>query len=71
MEKRNRKITINLTEEQYQVLEWLAKNERRALSEICALILVDNSYLLFLERQPKGEMNQPYFIPTQPIPHKK
>ena len=64
MGKRTKKISINLTEEQYQLLEWLAQNERRSLSELASFILVDNAQLLFLEKQPKGEWSIPTFVPS-------
>ena len=64
MAKRTKKISVNLTEEQYAILDWLARHERRSVSELAALILVDNSQRLFEEKQPKGEWFIPTFIPT-------
>lgn len=63
MTKRTKKISVNITEEQYQTLEWLAIHERRSLSELAALILVDNSQRLFEQKQPQGEWEIPSFIP--------
>lgn len=65
MGKRTKKISVNITEEQYQIIDWLARQTRRSVSEIAALILVDNSQQLFNEMQPKGEWFIPQFIPTQ------
>ena len=65
MEKRTKKISVNLTEEQYNLIQWLATQERRTVSEIAFLILMDNAQQLFDERQPKGEWNIPQFVPSQ------
>ena len=65
MAKRVKKISINLTEEQYKIIEWLATQTRRSISEVSALILIDNSHQLFLEMQPNGQLYIPKFIPTQ------
>lgn len=64
MGKRTKKISVNITEEQYQIIDWLARQTRRSVSEIAALILVDNSQQLFNEMQPKGEWFIPQFIPS-------
>lgn len=63
MAKKTKKISINLTEEEYRVIELLSIRERRSISEISALILVDNSLLLFQQTQTIGEWNKPIFIP--------
>ena len=65
MAKRTKKISVNITEDEYKILEWLARHERRSVSELAALILVDNSQRLFEEKQPKGEWFIPIFVPTQ------
>ena len=54
--KKTQKISINLTQEQYDIVKALATMERRNISELCALIVVDNSQALFLEHQQRGEM---------------
>ena len=54
--KKTQKISINLTQEQYDIIKALATMERRNISELCALIVVDNSQALFLEHQQRGEM---------------
>lgn len=64
MAKRIKKVSINLTEEEYQLLEWLAKKERRSISELSSLILMDNAQLLFNEKQEQGEWFIPQFIPS-------
>lgn len=65
MAKRNKKVSINLTEEEYRILSWLASHTRRSISEIAALILVDNAQELFREMQPKGELSIPKFVPSK------
>lgn len=65
MEKRTMKVSINLTQEQYETLQWLATQERRTISELAALIVVDNSQRLFLERQPQGRWEIPTFCPRR------
>lgn len=67
MAKRTKKISVNLTEEQYQIIDWLARHTRRTMSEIAALILVDNAQQLFNEMQPKGEWFIPQFVPSQKL----
>ena len=65
MAKRTKKISVNLTEDEYNVIDYLARHTRRSVSELAALILVDNSQKLFEEMQPKGEWFIPQFIPSQ------
>ena len=65
MAKRTKKISVNLTEEQYKIIEWIAKRTRRTISDVASLILVDNSRELFREMQPKGEFITPKFIPSK------
>lgn len=67
MAKRTKKISVNLTEEEYNVVDYLARQTRRSLSEIAALILIDNSQRLFEEMQPKGEWYIPQFVPSQKV----
>ena len=65
MGKRTKKISINITEEEFQLLEKLASHERRTISELASLILMDNALLLYGEMQPKGKMSQVvYYCPT-------
>ena len=56
------KISVNLTKGQYDTLEWLATQERRSISELAYLILVDNSQRLFNQRQPQGKWKKPTYI---------
>lgn len=63
MAKKTKKISINLTEEEYRVIELLSQYERRSISELCALIVVDSSLVLFQQRQAKGEWSKPIFTP--------
>lgn len=66
--KKDKKISINLTQEQYQLIEWLARETRRSISEVAALILIDNAQLLFNEMQVPGKWYKPQFIPhNKPI----
>lgn len=67
MAKRTKRVSVNLTEDQFVILDWLARHERRSISELAALILVDNSQRLFEEKQPQGEWFIPTFVPTKPI----
>lgn len=62
--KRTNKVSINLTQEQYDILRTLADLERRTISELAALIVSDVSLSLFLERQQQGEMQQARFVPN-------
>lgn len=66
--KRDNKVSINLTQEQYDLLSALARLERRSVSELAALIVVDTSKALFLDHQQKGTMTQAKFcaLPTLP-----
>ena len=63
MAKRTKKVSINLTQEEWETLEWLSRQERRTISELAQMILVDNAQLLFLEKQPQGEITIPHYIP--------
>lgn len=65
MAKRNKKITINITEEYYKMLEHLAKGERRSNSELAALILCDNVQELFLQNQKHGDFKKVEYIPSK------
>lgn len=65
MEKRTKKVSVNITKEQYELLEWLATKERRSVSELAYLILMDNAQQLFIEKQPKGEWEIPSYCPTK------
>ena len=68
MEKRTKKISVNLTEDQYQLIDWIARETRRSISEVAALILIDNAQLLFNEMQVQGEWERPQFTPhNKPI----
>ena len=62
--KRDNKVCINLTQEQFDVLQALAKMERRTLSELAALIVVDTSLCMFLDHQQKGTFEQARFCPN-------
>lgn len=67
MAKRTKKISINLTEEEYDLVQWLATQERRSISELAALILMDNAQLLFNEKQPSSKWEIPSYIPRRII----
>ena len=45
--KRTNKVSINLTQEQFDILRTLANLERRTISELAALIVSDVSWSLF------------------------
>ena len=62
MEKRVKKVSINLTQEQYDTLCWVADAERRSISELAALIVIDTTQMMFIDKQPKGTWERPKFI---------
>ena len=64
MGKRTNKVSINLTQEQFDILRTLANIERRSISELAALIVSDVSRELFLEKQQQGKMQQARFVPN-------
>jgi hypothetical protein len=59
--KKNKKVSINLTEEEFDLLNALAKLERRNISELAALIVVDTSRAMFLDKQEKGTLEVAHF----------
>ena len=63
--KRNNKVSINLTQEEFEILSKLAKMERRTISELAALIVSDTSLALFLAKQEQGTLEQAKFCPSQ------
>lgn len=63
--KKTKKVSINLTEEQYNLLNALARMERRSISELAALIVVDNTEILYQQRQPKGTWEVARFVPSE------
>ena len=65
--KKDKHITINLTEVEYNALIKVAEYTRRSISEIASLILIDNMMALFLEYQS----NDPLLKPSCYIPTKK
>ena len=62
MGKRTNKVSINLTQEQFDILRTLANIERRTISELAALIVSDVSRELFLEKQQQGKMQKARFV---------
>jgi len=61
--KKSNHITINLNDNEYSLIKKLAALERRSISELCYLILIDNANLLFLDKQSKPEFKPAVFIP--------
>lgn len=60
--KRNKHILINLTEEQYNQLLFIATNQRRKLSDAAYLILIDEIDRIILETTDiKTVITQPVF----------
>lgn len=53
---RDKKVSINITQDEYDVLERLAQRERRSVSELASLIVVDNSIQLLR----KGSLTPSY-----------
>ncbi len=62
--KRNKHILINLSEDQYNKLLFIATNQRRKISDAAYLILIDNieSSILNLTDLNRAELTQPTFI---------
>lgn len=62
--KRNKHILINLSEDQYNKLLFIATNQRRKISDAAYLILIDNiaSMILKLTDLNRAELTQPTFI---------
>lgn len=66
--KKTKKVSINLTEEQFNILSALARLERRTISDLAALIVVDNSRAMFLSKQEQGKMEEVRFVYLSPFP---
>lgn len=64
MAKRTKKISINLTEDEFNLLATLARVERRSISELAALIIVDTSQQLYFEKYGKGNLEVAHFYPS-------
>ena len=65
--KKTRKISVNLTEDDYSMIEKLANLERRTVAELCALILVDNAWQLWLQKNSTTTLEKAIFVPFQKI----
>jgi len=65
--KKTRKISVNLTEDDYSMIEKLANLERRTVAELCALILVDNAWQLWLQKNSTTTLEKATFVPFQKI----
>ena len=63
--KKTRKISVNLTEDDYSMIEKLANLERRTVAELCALILVDNAWQLWLQKNSTTTLEKATFVPFQ------
>lgn len=63
--KKIKKVSINLTQEEYDLLNALARLERRSVSELAALIVVDTSQQLFLDKQEKGTMEVAHYYSSK------
>ena len=63
MDKRNKHITINLTNDEYNYIIQLSKIYRRSVSEMAYLILIDNAIDLFLKNQKQGINKPAVFVP--------
>lgn len=61
--KRNKHILINLSEDQYNKLLFIANSQRRKISDAAYLILIDNieSLILNLTDLNRAELTQPTF----------
>ena len=65
--KKTKKISVNLTEDDYSMIEKLANLERRTVAELCALILVDNAWQLWLQKNSTTTLEKATFVPFQKI----
>ncbi len=63
--KKTEHITINLTVEEYDYIKALAKIERRSITEIAKLILVDNAIKLFLDIHTNNDFKPAKYIPNK------
>lgn len=61
--KRKNHITINLNDDEYNLIKKLAAADRRSVSDIAYLILIDNALLLYQSKQGNAEFKPAQFIP--------
>ena len=61
-QKKLKQVNISLTEDDYLILKTIALYERRSISDIARLILVDNALLLFKEKY-NNDFKKAHFIP--------
>jgi uncharacterized protein (DUF1778 family) len=62
--KRKNHITINLNDDEYNLIKKLAAADRRSVSDIAYLILIDNAMQLYQSKQ-SAEIKPAYFIPLK------
>lgn len=60
-QKKNKQVNISLDDDDYILLKTIAMLERRSISDIARLILIDNARLLYNERYVS--IKPAYFIP--------
>ena len=65
--KKDKHILINLTENDYNVINTLARLLRRSVTELASMILIDNANKLFLEYHYKDNLKPVKFIPSNDI----
>ena len=59
--KKDNHILINLSDSDYALIKTIATLERRSISEIARLILIDNASKLYYDKY--ATMKPAYFIP--------
>ena len=65
--KKDKHILINLTENDYNIINTLARLLRRSVTELASMILIDNANKLFLEYHYKDNLKPVKFIPSNDI----
>ena len=65
--KKNKHILINLTENDYNIINTLARLLRRSVTELASLILIDNANRLFIEYHANDNLKPARFIPSNDI----
>ena len=62
-QKKNKQVNISLDDSDYALIKTIAYLERRSISDIARLILIDNARLLY--NQKYNNIKPAYFIPHE------
>lgn len=62
-QKKNKQVNISLDDSDYALIKTIAFLERRNISDIARLILIDNARLLY--NQKYSDIKPAYFIPSK------